>query len=395
MDAKYAADMVKFIDKIICCSISDEGSDVVGDEAPSALGSETDQEFMLKLERDSNAIATKTQLHSSNHNATCFKYGATDSKQCRFDFPRPRIVQTVITQQGTIDIYRNNVWVNPWCPGLAALTRSNHDINFIPSNVKALVLVRYITNYATKSDCSQYQRVMGAAFVQKAYEEAADQRMAHAPAGTIRVMDIDKFALRALNCLAYDREISGPLVANTLLGLSEYYSPERTIKRVNLRALCRRFSKVIFEIVDEEDVAESFVRFGKSPDIPSGFFDDYQFRGPELETYSFYNYQKTITFVPFTVKINGDIFFAQTHPNKRSKVQRPLQKGLCTLLLALIRPLSTNEDAKDAVLRGHPETDARQNDVGMILLALFVPWNLLPGRFQAYNATLSTFRDLC
>ena len=58
-------------------------------------------------------------------------------------------------------------------------------------------------------------------------------------------------------------------------------------------------------------------------------------------------------------------------------------------------PLSINENAKNTVLGGHPKIDARQNDVGIILLALFILWNLLPGRFQMYNAILSTFRNLC
>ena len=57
--------------------------------------------------------------------------------------------------------------VNPFNPALMSITRSNHNVNCIPSNVKALALVGYITNNATKGDCSQYQRVMGAAFVQK------------------------------------------------------------------------------------------------------------------------------------------------------------------------------------------------------------------------------------
>lgn len=50
LNAKYAMDMVKFIDKIIYCSILKEGSDVVGDEDLSALGNRIDQDFMLKLE---------------------------------------------------------------------------------------------------------------------------------------------------------------------------------------------------------------------------------------------------------------------------------------------------------------------------------------------------------
>lgn len=227
------------------------------------------------MEWDSNAIAIKTQLHSSFHNATCFKYRLADSKQCQFDFPQPQIVQIVVTKQRTINIYQNNVWVYPWCPGLAVLTRFNHDINFIPSNVKALVLVYYTTNYATKDNCSQYQCIIGTTFIWKVYEEIADQKMTHGLTETIWVMDINKFALRAFNCLTYDHKISWPLVANMLLSLPKYYSLQRAITRVNLRVLCGRFSKVIFETVDEKDIVDSFVWFGKSLDIPSSFFDDY------------------------------------------------------------------------------------------------------------------------
>lgn len=79
-----------------------------------------------------------------------------------------------------------------------------------------------------------------------------------------------------------------------------------------MRAFRRRFSKMIFETVDEEDVADSFVWFGKLPDIPSSFFENNQFKGSDLEIYSFFNYQKTITLVAFTANIDGDISFVQT-----------------------------------------------------------------------------------
>ncbi len=182
--------MLQFIDTIISCSLADKSSsenieqevpaaDVllpVGHEAPSTSLDKTDAEFALTLYRDSNAIVSKTQVHSSLHKATCFKYGAAISGKCRFDFPRPCIDKTRVTGLGSIKISRNHPWINLWNPALASLIRLNHDINFIPSNVKALALVCYITNYATKGDCSQYQRVMGAAFVQNAHDKAMQRQ---------------------------------------------------------------------------------------------------------------------------------------------------------------------------------------------------------------------------
>lgn len=68
------------------------------------------------------------------------------SGQYRFNFPRPQLAQTTMSNQGTINVERNNVWINLWCSAFASLTRSNHDINFILSNVKALALVYKLCN---------------------------------------------------------------------------------------------------------------------------------------------------------------------------------------------------------------------------------------------------------
>ncbi len=115
---------------------------------------DSDSSFVLKLDVNSNEVAMKCQIHLSTHNATCYKYGAAATGQCRFDFPRPTNDQTRITLPGNIEVCRNTVWVNPWCPAIASLIQSNYDINFIPLNIKVLALVWYITNYATKGDCN-------------------------------------------------------------------------------------------------------------------------------------------------------------------------------------------------------------------------------------------------
>ncbi len=110
---------------------------------------------------------------------------------------------------------RNNSWVNPWNPVLSFLIWSNHDINFLPTKMKALVIIHYITNYATKGDCSQYKHIMSAAIVRKPYEDA--QAKATATITPVRYADLDRFALQTFNRLAYEREVSRPLVASCLL----------------------------------------------------------------------------------------------------------------------------------------------------------------------------------
>ena len=95
-------------------------------------------------------------------------------------------------------------------------------------------------------------------------------------------------------------------------------------------------------------------------------------------------------------KVDGDSLFYDKHPYSDCNFQRPLDlNSPCYILVSLVESISTNEAAEDAVPDAHIETDARQNDMGLILLALFVPWQLLQDRFEAYHATPSNFEEFC
>ncbi len=141
-DSEYAACIVEFIDCIIRCSIIlEDEAHVPQSDALSAYHDDSDSSFVLKLDVDSNVVVRKYQIHLSTHNAICYKYDAAATDQYRFDFPCLTNDQTRITPQGNIEVFRNNLWVKSWCPAIASLIWSNHDINFISSNIKALVFV--------------------------------------------------------------------------------------------------------------------------------------------------------------------------------------------------------------------------------------------------------------
>ena len=56
--------MVKFIDNIICCLMADvSDSSMTSQEALLANLDKTDEEFALKLYKDSNTMAFKTQIY--------------------------------------------------------------------------------------------------------------------------------------------------------------------------------------------------------------------------------------------------------------------------------------------------------------------------------------------
>ena len=87
---------------------------------------------------------------------------------------------------------------------------------------------------------------MGAAFVCKAFEDAATQPEDGEPAKQIWFADVDKFALCAFNQLAYNQKISGCLTASFFLELSKYYTLYCSIRRINLHSLCRKFALLLF-----------------------------------------------------------------------------------------------------------------------------------------------------
>lgn len=63
--------------------------------------------------------------------------------------------------------------------------------------MKALAIVYYITNYATKRNYSQYQRIMAVVIVRKVFEDQDKS----GPGPFFNMPTLDKFLLKAFNSL--------------------------------------------------------------------------------------------------------------------------------------------------------------------------------------------------
>ena len=174
-------------------------------------------------------------------NPTYFKYNISQSKVCRFDFLRPKVLASHIDHNRLIQINQDNVWVNLYFLAIISLIWSNHNINFILSSVKVLTLVYYITNYATKEDYSQYQTIIAATIIKKAFEDR-DKSGSGLP---FYMSTLDKFLLKLFNKLFHNCEISGPLVAGFLLDLSNHYTFNIPVKLINISMLKTKFSLLI------------------------------------------------------------------------------------------------------------------------------------------------------
>jgi hypothetical protein len=129
--------------------------------------------------------------------------------------------------------------------------------------VKALCLIYYITNYATKDDASPYQMLVKAALLNQSIEKAKATLTPDANDLRMRRKDMDQFALRCFSTLSHDREISGVQIASSLLQIPTYYTNNYNFVQVNLwwlrqyvqAAMVEPASKDSTDLIGEEQCA--------------------------------------------------------------------------------------------------------------------------------------------
>jgi len=405
-DKPFASRMIRYLETIIVQSIDlgVDGRPTVepGIVPPSAKTPETDDEFHIKLSIDSNAVACKRQIHSSNHNATCFKYSRKGQEKgsCRFGMPRDLLPASKVDELGVIHLARNHGWVNPWNPAIASCIRSNQDISWIPTAVKALCLIYYITNYATKDDVSPYQMLVKAALLKRSIEKAKATLEPNADDLRIRKKDMDQFALRCFNTLSHDREISGVQIANSLLQLPTYYTANYNFVQVNLwwlRQYVRAAMDSVESPVDDSTglMGEELCAYQPGNKAPVSRFDNYKWRGPHLAHLPFWEYCMLVQTRNVRDAIAADLEFDPKHPKHGIYVQRLARNKSQVATVTFNGQLSQFQTEEESVQGGHPVTTAMQNDLAEVLLGLFVPWDQLPTLFRQHAADYGVKRDAC
>ncbi len=232
---------------------------------------------------------------------------------------------------------------------------------------------------------------MSAAIVQKAYEDV--QAKAMATTTPVRYADLDKFALQTFNRLAYEREVSGPLVASCLLDFPDHYSHDIKLWYINLNLICHCFTSIIFyrssilQSLEDDAIYTGFAQ------PPTYILEHYQCKGVHLFEFCLYTYFATISVVK-RAKSSKLIFeFEKSYPHKSDLIQKHHTKPGSDFLIALIDNLSHCQVEEDAISDGHLDIISQQNDLAEVLLALFIPWQHLSGMF--INADATTYKQFC
>ncbi len=403
-DPAFALRMIHYLESIIVQSVNPhvDGTARPANMPPSSKDQESDYEFHERLIIDSHTVAAKTQIHSSNHTATCFKYRqrGVGKKTCRFGMPRELRLYSEVDELGVIHLSRNHVWVNSWNPAIASCIRSNHDISWIPTVTKSLCLIYYLTNYAAKDDVSPYQMLIKAALLKQSIEKAKMTLTPNATDLRIREKGTDQFALRCFNSLASDREISGVQIANSLLQLPTYYTRNYNFAQVNLWWL-RRYVRTAIESIESltgispDSVAEEQCTFQPGNATPISRFDNYKWRGLELADFTFFEYCMLVRVKRIDDATTFDISFDPKHPRSRTHIQGLAHMESQIMTVHFNGELSQYQTEENSIKGGHPITNAIKNDLAEVLLGFFVPWDQLPLLFQQHASGYNSKQDAC
>ncbi|KAK4936123.1 hypothetical protein LTR66_015377, partial [Elasticomyces elasticus] len=352
-DTEFAARLTRYLEATIVQGIDEsvphDPEVNLPSTPPSAKERETDAEFFLSLSYDSNSVA-----HIIIQPASSTDNGAQVKVLVGSACPRDLVPTSKVDEVGLIHLARNHAWTNPWNPAIASCVRSNHDISWIPTVSKSLSLIYYITNYATKDDVSPWQMVAKAALLKQRIERAEAAELPTRTDLRLREKGLDNFALRCFNTLSHDREISGVQVASTLLSLPTHYTFNYNFVRINLWWL-RRYIRDLIQPVNI-DVGESSDPMAEEPctyeaggTAPVSMFDNYRWRGPQLERLALFEYCMLVRIKSVRDAATHDVDFDLSHPQNNTHVQRLARTSSQVSTVTFNGQLTEFQASEDAV----------------------------------------------
>ena len=366
-DTGFADRLISFLESVLTTAIDSALSDakfLLFQDASHLSTDRCDDDFRRELLIDSQTIASKTQMHSSDHNPTCFKYG--NKSKCRFGMPRELVPNSYVDRFGVVHVKRTNGWVTSYNPAIASCIRSNHDITWIPTSSKALAYVYYLTNYATKADISPQQILVKGALIADSMKSAGNNI-----ANADDLHQDSKFLLRWYNSLAHDQEVSGVQIASSLLQFPAYYTNFKKFVHFNLWRL-RIAIRSLLQISDPDDVENDRYMLHPRAKTPLNRFDNYRWRGTSLEDYCFWEYVMLVDHCPRKDATTVDCLYDPAHPKYEKEAQRLAKTPGQVRTVAFHGFLSECQTEEESVRRGHPSTTAIRNDLAEVLLATYL-----------------------
>ena len=333
----------------------------------------SDAEYVQEVVEHGDRVAFVKNMH--RHNKSCHKYQKEKDGPCRYRYPRKLVPETCVSEHGVIELRRNHPMLNPYNPVLEALVAANTDMSFLPTTVKMLALLFYMTNYATKDDLAPEQILARCALL----KANAEKQHAMSYGRTQALPDAGgNFVLRCANALARDTEVSSVQMVHNLLGYEDCFQANNMYRRINLYWV-RKAVQSLIKGDGDLSAAMADQPCGVSAENHRAFtiFDDYTYRGSMLEKYCFFEYLMLTSCRKKNSRTKASVKFAAQHPRSETHVQILATTPSQIYTVIFSGSLSTQQQHEDAIKAGHPTTPAIKNDIAEILLGFFVPWQRL------------------
>ncbi|TFK59305.1 hypothetical protein BDN72DRAFT_905976 [Pluteus cervinus] len=328
--------------------------------------------------------------------------GCMDNKwgKCRARFPRELVQKTYVDEEtGGLVLRKTEQWINTLTPVVTYLLRCNKDVTSLKSGTAAKGIVKYTTDYVTKSSLkthvifdtirSMFERHHNFITGDEPSQEKAKSLMT-----------------KIVNNLTSKMEIGSPMASLYLLGNPDHYT-SHLFAPFYWQSYVHEVGKSWPEDGDSGLFNEKVTLFKKGKKILGlSTVNDYVFRPKELEQMNLYEFISQCKRIKLdlpkskgkslqTNNQNGDETEALDEDDKEC-IKEEFEVELCkTTLTVSIDKTSSLQDLKKAktykFLEGHPF----HNSQGIRLLTMFKPWRTgkdLKQTVENWDQTFSNHR---
>lgn len=182
----------------------------------------------------------------------------------------------------------------------------------------------------------------------------------------------DKFALSTFNRLAYNREISGLLVASYLIRLPDHYTLLDNMKSINLAIFWKRFSEFTLQIYKPKLAVNDFIKLRRQISAFLSMFNHYCCWKSKLQNFCFFIYVHVVSIFPWQFANSSDIEFESSYLIYQTHMQQHWIKPGSQAEVKLLGLLFDNDGLGNIIFADNLRTVKGHNNITIVLLALFV-----------------------
>ena len=235
-DGKFQQELVQYLEDIISGGFHGETMSTMKDKVENSLnkdstkmiptppstfctcsGSCTNEDCYEQWQEHFHATANEIIYKSNRHSCRSGGCKKHPNALCKARFPRPCFEETIIDNQGHVEVKHHETWLNTFCLILSYLIRCNSDVTSLLSGTSIKAVIAYVTDYITKTPLKShvmFDIIQGV--LQKSAEVVSGNKSGSEKAR--------KLMVQITNAFMSHLELGAPFAATYLLGLPDHYT---------------------------------------------------------------------------------------------------------------------------------------------------------------------------